>query len=152
MVKTLFFWLVIVFVFAWVLLYYRQRMNDHAKHSHGVRNYDRDMRAFCYHTKKTKAEIWEELEHGIRFTTMKYRFDPRQGVITFYDEVCGYPDVSYRVEVSCAYSCVNLRVTQITPQWKSNQFKYGLNEFWKQKLDAEPMGYISPVEWAKYEA
>ena len=30
--------------------------------------------------------------------------------------------------------------------------KTGTGQFWEQKLDAEPMGYISPVEWAKYEA
>ena len=152
MIEILLNFLLLVFVLLWVLLHYKRQRDDHAKHSHGVRNYDRDMRAFCYHTKKTKDEIWEELEHGIRFTAMKYRFDPQQGVITFYDEWCGYPEISYRLSVSCARSCVNLRVEQITPRWNSNQFKYGLNEFWAQKLDAEPMGYISPVEWAKYEA
>lgn len=110
--------------------------------SGGVVNHDGAMRSFFYHVPLSEEEIRQLLLRDRRYTTVKYRYDDAQRIITLFSELPdGSPDTSYRLTFAERKDGILLKVTQIDRMWEKQRFSLLMNEFWKQKLDAKPVAY-----------
>ncbi len=115
----------------------------HKAASKGVVNHDAAMRTFCYRVESSEYEVRDRLRQNNIYTSTKYRYDDAQAVITFYSELPdGSVDTSYRIRFWERENFTYLQVTQVNHFWEKQRFAILMNEFWHQKLDAEPFPYI----------
>ena len=124
-----------------------------------VGNCDEKGQIFAYIVRKSEAEIRTELENGCAHTDMKYRWDAVRCEITLHEELPnGCPEVCYGLQfvqqpdgtAMCVRQLTHLRSVQGAPgreyRHGGNRYARLMNEFWRQKLGAEPMRY-QPERW-----
>ncbi len=115
---------------------------------------------FTYIVRKSEAEILSELESGCRYTDMKYRWDAARREITLHEALPnGSPEVCYALAflpqaegtALCVRQVSHLRSVRGAPGHEyrqgGNRYAWLQNEFWRQKLEAEPMMY-RPQMWS----
>lgn len=111
---------------------------------------------FTYLVHLSEAEILAELEFGGKYTDMKYRYDAAQRCIIFHEP--GMPAVTYELMFRRLPEGTAMRVKQLdhlrtvvgAPGHEyrrgGNRYAWLQNEFWQQKLGADPLKY-QPDIW-----
>lgn len=124
------------------------------RHGEGADNCDDKGQIFTYVVQRSEVEILTELESGCAYTDVKYRWNADLREITLHEELPnGCPEVTYSVELCPQPDSTVLCVRQITHLYSvqgapgreyrhgGNRYAWLMNEFWRQKLGAEPMKY-----------
>ena len=142
-------------VLPFLLLFAIGYMRDlRERHGEGADNCDEKGQIFTYVVQKSEAEILTELDAGCVYTDLKYRWNAKHREITLHEELPnGCPEVTYSVELCPQPDSTVLCVRQITHLYSvqgapgreyrhgGNRYAWLMNEFWRQKLGAEPMKY-----------
>ena len=124
------------------------------RHGDCFENCNAEGQIFTYIVRKSEAEILEELASGCVYTNMKYRWDAERREITLHEGMPnGCPEVTYSVQLIQQSSGTAMRICQLNhlrtvkgaPGRESrrggNRYAWLQNEFWHQKLGAEPLRY-----------
>ena len=119
----------------------------------GAENCDNKGQIFTYVVHKSETEILTELDEGCAYTDLKYRWNAATREINLHEGMPnGCPEVTYHVELLpqpdgtalCVRQLTHLRSMQGAPGHEyrhgGNRYAWLMNEFWRQKLGAEPMG------------
>ena len=119
----------------------------------GAENCDNKGQIFTYVVHKSETEILTELDEGCAYTDLKYRWNAATREINLHEGMPnGCPEVTYHVEplpqpdgtALCVRQLTHLRSMQGEPGHEyrhgGNRYAWLMNEFWRQKLGAEPMG------------
>lgn len=131
----------------------RERRGD------AVTNCDGKGQVFTYVVPRTEAEILQELDTGSAYTDVKYRWDAVRREITLHEGMPnGCPEVTFGLTFRSCPQGTAMRVSQLNHQRTvsgvpgreyrrgSNRYAWLQNEFWRQKLGAEPLRY-QPDLW-----
>ena len=126
------------------------------RHGNDADNCGEKGQIFTYIVHKSEAEILGELESGCAHTDLKYRWNAVACEITLHEGMPnGCPEVTYSVEICPQPDGVVLCVRQLSHLYSvqgapgkeyrrgGNRYSWLMNEFWRQKLGAEPMYYQS---------
>ena len=145
--------LALPFLLLFAVGYMRELRERHGKDAD---NCDEKGQIFAYIVHKSEAEILAELESGCAHTDLKYRWDAVTREITLHEGMPnGCPEVTYSVEICpqsdgavlCVRQLSHLYSVQGAPGKEyrrgGNRYSWLMNEFWRQKLGAEPMYYQS---------
>ena len=142
-------------VLPFLLIFAIGYMRDLRERQGGVTvNCDENGQVFTYIVQKSEVEILEELESGCAYTDVKYRWDAVRREITLHEELPnGCPEVCYGLQLvqqpegtaMCVRQLTHLRSVQGAPGREyrrgGNRYAWLMNEFWRQKLGAQPMYY-----------
>ena len=117
-------------------------------------NCDEKGQKFTYLVRKSEADILAELESGCAYTDVKYRWNVARREITLHEGMPnGCPEVTYGVQFCQQPEGTVVYVRQLTHlrsmmgvpgreyRHGGNRYAWLMNEFWRQKLDAEPIYY-----------
>ncbi len=144
---------IILMVLPFLLIFAIGYMRDlKERQGNVISNYDEKGQTFTYIVDKSEAEILKELDSGCTYTNVKYRWDAEKREITLHEGMPnGCPEVTYGVQMfpqpngtgMCVRQVTHLRSMTGVPgkeyRHGGNRYAWLMNEFWRQKLGAEPM-------------